>query len=187
MISNAQTTSAIPTTYASVHFRSRLEARWANFLDRLAIPWEYEPFDLNGYIPDFVLPLTTPVLIEVKPELYFSRLHEYVRKILNSAWQYDAIIVGAKIWQHVEGSADMGLAILGFSIQSLDSPPLETPCVAYVCSVCHEVSFLHLDGIWFCMRCGYANGDHNISSEITYESILPIWKESGNTVQWRGR
>lgn len=49
---------AIQTTYAGYRFRSRLEARWARFLDFFpSIEWEYEPegFSLpdGNYLPDF--------------------------------------------------------------------------------------------------------------------------------------
>lgn len=52
---------AIETSYKGYRFRSRLEARWAIFLDELGIKWEYE---LEGYklstgewyLPDFWLP-----------------------------------------------------------------------------------------------------------------------------------
>lgn len=48
----------IETEYNGYRFRSRLEARWAVFLDALHVRYEYEPegFDLgNGmyYLPDF--------------------------------------------------------------------------------------------------------------------------------------
>jgi len=51
---------AIQTSYKGYRFRSRLEARWAVFLDKLGMQWEYEPegFHLpNGemYLPDFHL------------------------------------------------------------------------------------------------------------------------------------
>ena len=60
---------AIPTTYAGTNFRSRLEARWAAYFDELNIPWEYEPFDLEGWAPDFAITvLGEQVLVEVKPE-----------------------------------------------------------------------------------------------------------------------
>ncbi len=61
--------AAIPTVYAGVQFRSRLEARWAAFFDLLRWRWEYEPIDLDGYIPDFVLSRSgkQPALVEVKP------------------------------------------------------------------------------------------------------------------------
>ncbi|HYE98510.1 MAG TPA: hypothetical protein VEJ18_06335 [Planctomycetota bacterium] len=47
--------NAIPTVYAGVQFRSRLEARWAAYFDLWGVRWQYEPLDLNGYIPDFVI------------------------------------------------------------------------------------------------------------------------------------
>jgi hypothetical protein len=56
---------AIPTTYKDIRFRSRLEARWAVFLDVSGIGWKYEPTHLivtydSGkerldWLPDFKL------------------------------------------------------------------------------------------------------------------------------------
>lgn len=61
---------AIETVYNGYRFRSRLEARWAVFFDKLGIKYEYEPegFDLDGvrYLPDFWLP-ELQYWIEVKP------------------------------------------------------------------------------------------------------------------------
>lgn len=61
---------AIQTRYKGHHFRSRLEARWAVFLDHLGVPWEYEVegYELpNGvkYLPDFWLP-DNGVFLEIK-------------------------------------------------------------------------------------------------------------------------
>lgn len=62
------TIAAIPTTYAGVNFRSRLEARWAAFFDLAGIKWDYEPFDLDGWAPDFLLRTDRDdILVEVKP------------------------------------------------------------------------------------------------------------------------
>ncbi len=51
---------AIETRYAGHRFRSRLEARWAVFMDTAGVPWTYEPegFDLGDaghYLPDFLV------------------------------------------------------------------------------------------------------------------------------------
>ncbi len=54
-VSLPEYTTGIPTLYHGRRFRSRIEARWAAFFDLANWPWEYEPFDLEGYIPDFVL------------------------------------------------------------------------------------------------------------------------------------
>ena len=64
---------AIETQYRGYRFRSRLEARWAVFFDRLGIKWEYEieAYRLAsgvGYLPDFYLPrISGGVFVEVKP------------------------------------------------------------------------------------------------------------------------
>jgi len=59
------TKKAKDTMYAGCLFRSRLEATWAAFFDICGIKWVYEPFDLPGWSPDFLL--SDNVLAEVKP------------------------------------------------------------------------------------------------------------------------
>lgn len=68
--------AAIPTVYRGRRYRSRLEARWAAFFDLLGWEASYEPFDLFGWIPDFLLSglpyrhnaaNRRKVLVEVKP------------------------------------------------------------------------------------------------------------------------
>lgn len=61
---------AIETTYGGILFRSRLEARWAVFMDAMNVRYVYEPeaYDLGDccYLPDFWLPdLNT--FLEIKP------------------------------------------------------------------------------------------------------------------------
>lgn len=67
------TIKAIETCYKGYRFRSRLEARWAVFMDAASIPWRYEEqgFDLGGgicYLPDFWLPMHD-LFLEIKPRL----------------------------------------------------------------------------------------------------------------------
>jgi len=69
--------TAIPTTYANGHYRSRLEARWAAFFDLVGLPYIYEPIDAGGYIPDFLIPGANPLYVEVGP---VSTLEEYQEK-----------------------------------------------------------------------------------------------------------
>jgi len=61
MAQQQYTIAAIETEYCGYRFRSRLEARWAVFLDALGLEWEYEKEGYrlaNGlaYLPDFWLP-----------------------------------------------------------------------------------------------------------------------------------
>lgn len=72
------TIKAIDTIYRGYKFRSRLEARWAVFLDRVGLQWEYEfeGFALPSgyYLPDFYFP-RDHWWLEVKPprEIPFGR------------------------------------------------------------------------------------------------------------------
>lgn len=62
---------AIDTHYAGHRFRSRLEARWAVFMDHLRLEWVYEPdgykLPSGKYLPDFWLP-GWECWLEIKPE-----------------------------------------------------------------------------------------------------------------------
>jgi len=64
---------AIETSYQGYRFRSRLEARWAVFLDALGVRFEYEREgyelgDEGRYLPDFWLPdVFGGLWVEIKP------------------------------------------------------------------------------------------------------------------------
>lgn len=79
---------AIQTKYQGYFFRSRLEARWAVYFDKVGIKWEYEKegFDLNGkwYLPDFYLP-SLDAWIEIKPE---NGDKEEVRSLIIAMMEY---------------------------------------------------------------------------------------------------
>ena len=59
----------IPTIgVKGIQFRSRIEAQWAYIFEKLGWDWEYEPIDLQGYIPDFIIKFDgdNEILIEIK-------------------------------------------------------------------------------------------------------------------------
>jgi hypothetical protein len=74
----------IETIYRGYRFRSRLEARWAVFLDAAGVDWQYEAegFDLGGiyYLPDFWLSVERKFL-EIKPEIPGQRYDELLREV----------------------------------------------------------------------------------------------------------
>lgn len=94
---------AIETRYRGYRFRSRLEARWAVFFDRVGVKWEYEPqgFDLGPglgpYLPDFWLPEYRH-WVEVKPESSRPAAHRLylAGKITGDDWR-DAIVPGGRV------------------------------------------------------------------------------------------
>lgn len=63
----------IETLYRGYRFRSRMEARWAVFMDHLGVKFDYEPeayaLPSGGYLPDFFVP-ELDAYIEIKnPEV----------------------------------------------------------------------------------------------------------------------
>jgi hypothetical protein len=87
--------SGIPTVYRGRQFRSRLEARWAVFFDIVGWPYEYEPFELDGWIPDFLLLGHSPVLVEIKPVVEFPEL--VAEKVKQSRPDQEVLILGCTI------------------------------------------------------------------------------------------
>lgn len=72
----------IQTIFKGYRFRSRLEARWAVFLDTLGLRWEYEPqgFELRDgtrYLPDFYLP-DQGAFVEIKPAVKMLQKRIYL-------------------------------------------------------------------------------------------------------------
>jgi hypothetical protein len=98
-----KTAEGIQTMFNGIYYRSRLEARWAAFFNLQGWDAHYEPFDLKGYIPDFVLHgksdptdnLVTQIIVEVKPVTSMDDplFKETVRKIQDSGWEHEALIV----------------------------------------------------------------------------------------------
>lgn len=153
---------AIPTEYAGYMFRSRLEARWAAFFDLLGWEWEYEPFDLNGYIPDFILTSAEPILVEVKPALNLNDLQKHFVKIKKSGWIGYVLIVGATLFNAIE---NYPLVIGSFyriredpnnyllSDELLDQRP--DRAIFAKCSDCKKISISYLGFVRNC-NCHYS-------------------------------
>lgn len=89
---------AIQTEYKGYLFRSRLEARWAVFFDRIGIPFTYEPegFDLGGtwYLPDFYCDIGEGCWIEVKPKASSRRERDLAAKLSREAKCPVLILIG---------------------------------------------------------------------------------------------
>lgn len=180
---------AIETDYRGVCFRSRLEAKWAAFFDLCSWGWQYEPIDLNGYIPDFVLQLPhDPVIVEVKPELYLPDLLRYRKKVEESGWQHESLIVGACIFN---GSDDWPeSAVIGILDQRCEEPGPDSgdahnwsPCVLEQCTKCGCLSFIHSEFTWSCRVNGCYEGDHYVNA-LDYDSGFRMFADASRQVRW---
>jgi hypothetical protein len=89
----------IPTIgVRGIQFRSRIEAQWAYIFENLEWNWEYEPLDLDGYIPDFIINFyDSEILIEIKGDTnIWENYEEHKNKIIKSGWKKPFAILGSR-------------------------------------------------------------------------------------------
>lgn len=105
------TISPRPTFYNGTKFRSRLEATWAAFFDLMEWKWQYEPIDLRGWTPDFLLkipcdhpdcPDTHDLFVEVKPFRSPREFCDHILTRFNKPFEISAIGVGIDLWVSTE-------------------------------------------------------------------------------------
>jgi len=171
---------AIRTRYKSYWFRSRLEARWAAFFDLCEWPWQYEPVDLQGYIPDFILQFTAPLLVEVKPDVTVAAMHAHTAKVEASGWQHEALIVGSG---PLTGT-NWNRPVLGLLAEHF--PPMFSwswdEAAIFRCLTCHRPSVCHTVQSFRCRVSACYDGDGHIGD---LRELDQWWAEAQNRTQWR--
>jgi hypothetical protein len=173
------TSGAIPTYYNGLQFRSRIEATWAAFFDQVKWPWRYEPIDLNGYIPDFILAFPYgPLLVEVKSDLYMADLEHHAAKIDASGWQHESIILGGHHYMETARGVHGGFGWMN----QVDGGWGQG--VIFECALCAQVSIRHEIQSFACRVNGCHDGDGHIH-------CLPPgqpdgwWAHARNQTQWQ--
>ena len=171
----------IPTLYRGVRFRSRTEARWAALFEALAWPWEYEPVDCVGYLPDFVIGWKRPLLVEVKGVSSLDEATYLAReKIEASGWEGEALIVGSS---PLELSA--AHPILGQHAGRERAPDglswLWDNGRVFGCLNCGSPSVLNCGGSWHCRACGEGEGNEHVG----HIDIRSTWADCTNLTQWK--
>jgi hypothetical protein len=79
-----------PTLYKGRKYRSRLEARWQYVFDQLGWNAQYEPSEINGRNPDFIIKCSpntkypcSYIIVEIKPAIMQTK--EYLDRLM---WDY---------------------------------------------------------------------------------------------------
>lgn len=174
----------IPTTYKGIDFRSRLEAKWATFFDLLGWKWEYEPFDLNGWIPDFILiGKNQTTLVEVKP---YTRLDEFKecrekvnQSVKGTSYELNEILyLGCTLpWSENYGGINEAKA-LGWLDDKME---IDTACLNNY----NNWGFFHSMNSYLDRITGMYDGDGCIKIPNPHE-VDSLFNEAGNSVQWKG-
>jgi hypothetical protein len=167
--------NAIPTHYAGVQFRSRLEAKWAAMFDLLEWDWEYEPFDLDFYVPDFVLKFHRPILVEVKPWLKTDDARAVQAALDLQPWDGEILIAGSQIGNFAPDTA-CGLL--------RDSEGGWGDAILSHCVECDTPMLRSGDFSWRCRTCGFEDGHKHLIA-LQYAHVSQLWREAGNLSQWR--
>lgn len=173
--------SSIPTMYMDRQYRSQLEARWARLFDLVGWKYEYEPYPLKGWIPDFILiGKTGEILVEVKP---FTTLDEFdTDKILGAMngtgkAGREILLLGSTIFEHPDGADDPAVGWIGEQGESgpwFQWAMLDTQ---------GGMGFLPDSGQFTNRMTGVYGGGH--WNPPDFESVLRKWNQAGNAVKWR--
>ncbi len=198
----------IPTIYNDIQFRSRLEARWACFFDLMNWEWEYEPFDLDGWFPDFLITSQNrqlKTLIEVKPIDTFD--FETTRKMITSSkGEYDLMLLGSKLLQDNYGLYEKALTMgWFFDKTNEDNDNLEWNTVEFTIwdknpkfknvSERYRIGFADCIGDFTCrVTEEHSEGGHflsykkldNVKDYLEIQKEIQLrWIKAKNTNQWK--
>lgn len=204
--------TAIPTRYGGVQFRSRLEARWAAFFDIAGWRWQYEPLDLDGWIPDFRLCGKVPALCEVKPidfaafdddgEAAFNHIRDIAPNVFNIRDRFHAerstsSSHSSQLWDHeilVLGLGPAPSSMVdddGYSIPILGAMLHEHVFgLENWSSICsgykpQRLDYIATHGRSYRYRVGgQLDGDRHLKF-IKDCDVEDMWRLAGNFVQWK--
>jgi hypothetical protein len=175
--------------YAGTRFRSRLEARWAAMFDAIGWRWEYEPFDCEGWIPDFLILGGRPMLVEVKP-------HSTVAELVNVAEAesrrcppgYEVLAVGCVPIPDDGAAAEYSWHLpAGALAERVEHHPSVWWAMAarwHTCLECEAIAVHHETCSYAGRPCGHYEGDHT-RVVLAPRALQGAWAEARNATQWR--
>ena len=184
--------SAIATKFNGIEYRSRLEARWAAFMHNIGWEHTYEPFDGNGYIPDFIVHGSASLFIEVKPAVDQREFEAEVPKVDRGLSDYfrDALIVGATpfIKGRFGNAAHDAAGWLGEAQEANDGSFTRSWDAAewFRCMECNTINVFHSLMSFNGRPCGHYDGDHHLGA-APIGFMEGQWADACNEVKWRGR
>jgi hypothetical protein len=137
--------------------------------------WEYEPYDLDGYIPDFVLIFSTGLLlVEIKPDMQISALRRHASKVDRSGWEDKAVILGGTPF--LDGEREKIPQLFGWAKDTAWAP-----AALFRCGKCRNISFSSSKSG---SRC-YVKGCLGYSMSAV-PRLEAMWGKAHNLTKWTG-
>jgi hypothetical protein len=151
--------------------------------------YEYEPFDLNGWIPDFMLFGAEKVLVEVKP---FTAEKEFnIKKIWDSVTDTEystneILLIGVSIFptNYFDGAALGWLEEMGFKGEYPDGNVRGAIDEAVINHWHGAYGFFHGSHSWRDRMTGLYDGDGMLDVP-SFNDMKFLWNEAGSEVQWK--
>ena len=186
---------AIPTVYKGIEFRSRLEAKWAVMFDQLGWPWEYEPVDFKGYIPDFHIDFgLTQFFVEIKPSFVVDDLKPAMAKAIMAMGRSRAetiLVLGGSPGGMTHGMSNRPVWHLNALMDQPGYIDLEDAYLAG-CPTCHLLVPLTIDGQWGFPCCEVPKHDYEYEVKHYRHEIPPsgtiienYWAIATNVVKYQ--
>jgi hypothetical protein len=199
--------SGIRTHHHDTNFRSRLEARWAAFFDLVGWRWTYEPFDADGWIPDFLIHGDGALLVEIGPCIYKSDFSEKASKALaafpiregpeliqDPTTDTERLIPQIHPPEHVTLVLGVDPTVLWTNDATRydfagyltdDGAAFGTGDAVWgYCPDCKRLCVTHDYGWYIHRPCGhYTGGDTGL--DVEPEELFRLWAKAGNRTQWR--
>ena len=202
-------TNSIPITINGIRFRSLIEARWAEMFSKLGWDWEYEPIELKGYIPDFIIKFPNRhMLVEVKGETDMKNIEQYADKILNSGWDGEFLIVCSSLeWLNLDelikpkkNDLILCIGLLGSTKEYYSSggdpdfdnkpylPSVKNKDFANlsICEDCKNYTIFNASCGWYwCRYCSSSPCLRKTMISKNDDKIINFWNEAKNSLQWK--
>ena len=185
--------AAIKTRYSGISFRSRLEARWAAFFDLMGWQWHYEPFDLDGWFPDFLIEGNRQTLVEVKPFLQYDQpsIDRICSAVKKARLDKEVLLLGP-------GLSEIG-NFVSLGLLGKDDPNYFEPAVLAIADKLKDPvskklyspgligDFFHEIDCWGCRVSGFYYGDEIWNHLMQMRTARDYWGRASEAVQYRPR
>ncbi len=158
--------------------------------DQLDWSWVYEPFDADGYIPDFLIVGKRPLLIEVKPDATTEQLAEHAQRVIDAVRQHwsgrDILFLGATPLPAGDDTWAAGLPTSGLLVESIGGDHAVADGQWCRCGKCGCWAVFHSEQSYACRPCGHYDGDAYLAS-LNPRHIEAMWAATSDKTRWRAR
>lgn len=176
-----------PTMYNGIQFRSMLEAKWAAFFDLVGWKYQYEPFEMNGKVPDFIIYCSSEyykginIIVEVKPNHLITI--DFLESLYDTYYKtpYHILILDENPFYVTERQ---GYVYMGKSLQNCGAEYLQSDFENINMKSVDEIgsSYMMFDGM---IKGEIERKTFIFENELEHKELKKLWKEAQNIIQFK--